>query len=51
VLGGEVIRTLGAWDFAPNPFWYRMYSEIIPRALDVMRSLGKRKTKRAIGGA
>jgi peptidoglycan pentaglycine glycine transferase (the first glycine) len=50
-LGGEVIRTLGAWDFAPNPFWYKMYSEIIPRVLDVMRSRGKQKTKQAIGGA
>ena len=50
-LGGEVIRTLGAWDYAPNPFWYKMYSEIIPRALDVMRSRGRQKTKQAIGEA
>jgi len=50
-LGGEVVRTLGAWDYAPNPFWYKMYSEIIPRVLDVMRSRGKQKTKQAIGGA
>ena len=44
-LGGKVIRTLGAWDFAPNPLWYKMYSEIIPRVLDVMRSRGKAKTR------
>jgi peptidoglycan pentaglycine glycine transferase (the first glycine) len=50
-LGGEVVRTLGAWDYAPNPLLYRMYSEIIPRVLDVMRSRGKQKTKQAIGGA
>jgi lipid II:glycine glycyltransferase (peptidoglycan interpeptide bridge formation enzyme) len=50
-LGGEVIRTLGACDFAPNPFWYKMYSEIIPRVLDLMRSRGKQRTKQAIGGA
>lgn len=50
-LGGEVIRTLGAWDFAPDPFWYKMYSEIIPRVLDVMRSRGKHETKQTIGGA
>jgi peptidoglycan pentaglycine glycine transferase (the first glycine) len=50
-LGGEVIRTLGAWDFAPNPLWYKMYSEIIPRVLDLMRSRGKQRTKEAIGGA
>ena len=48
-LGGKVIRTLGAWDFAPNPLWYKMYSEIIPRVLDVMRSRGKAKTKQNFG--
>lgn len=44
-LGGEVVRTIGAWDFAPNPLWYKIYSEIIPRVLDVMRSRGRSKTK------
>jgi len=44
-LGGQVVRTLGAWDFAPRPFWYKMYSEFIPRVLDVMRSRGKTRTK------
>ena len=48
-LGGRVVRTLGAWDFAPNPLWYKMYSEVIPRVLDVMRSRGKSKTKQNLG--
>ena len=47
--GGKVVRTLGAWDFAPNLFWYKLYSEIIPRLLDVMRSRGKTKTKESLG--
>jgi peptidoglycan pentaglycine glycine transferase (the first glycine) len=50
-LGGSVVRTLGAWDFAPNPLWYKLYSEIIPRLLDVMRSRGKAKTRQSLGGA
>jgi lipid II:glycine glycyltransferase (peptidoglycan interpeptide bridge formation enzyme) len=50
-LGGKVVRTLGAWDLAPNPFWYKLYSEIIPRVLDVMRSRGRTKTKQSLGGA
>ena len=45
IFGGKVIRTLGAWDFAPNPLWYKMYAEIIPRVLDVMRSRGRAKTR------
>jgi len=48
-LGGKVVRTLGAWDFAPSPLWYTMYSQIIPRVLDVMRSRGKVKTKQNLG--
>ncbi len=48
-LGGKVVRTLGAWDFAPNPFWYKLYSEVIPRMLDVMRSRSKAKTKQSLG--
>jgi lipid II:glycine glycyltransferase (peptidoglycan interpeptide bridge formation enzyme) len=50
-LGGRVVRTLGAWDFAPSPLWYKLYSEVIPRVLDVMRSRGKSKTKQSLGGA
>ena len=48
-LGGRVVRTLGAWDYAPNQFWYRMYSDIMPRVLDVMRSRGKARTKQSLG--
>jgi lipid II:glycine glycyltransferase (peptidoglycan interpeptide bridge formation enzyme) len=47
-LGGQVARTLGAWDYTPKPFWYKMYSEIIPRALDVMRSRGRSRTRQAV---
>jgi lipid II:glycine glycyltransferase (peptidoglycan interpeptide bridge formation enzyme) len=50
-LGGQVVRTLGAWDFAPSPLWYKLYSDIMPRVLDVMRSRGKSKTKQSLGGA
>ena len=47
-LGGEVVRTLGAWDYVPNPLWYKLYTEVIPRVLDVMRLRGKKKTKEQI---
>jgi len=47
-LGGEVIRTLGAYDFAPNKLWYKLYADIMPRVLDIMRSRGKEKTKQAL---
>jgi lipid II:glycine glycyltransferase (peptidoglycan interpeptide bridge formation enzyme) len=47
-LGGQVVRTLGAWDYTPRPFWYKMYSEVIPRVLDVMRSRGKSRTRQGL---
>ena len=50
-LGGKVVRTLGAWDFAPNLFWYKLYSEAVPRVLNLMRLRGKAKTKQFLGGA
>jgi peptidoglycan pentaglycine glycine transferase (the first glycine) len=48
-LGGQVVRTLGAWDFAPNALWYKLYAEVMPRLLDVMRSRGREKTRQVLG--
>lgn len=40
-LGGYVSRTLGAWDYAPNSFWYALYTQVMPKVLDWMRSRGR----------
>ncbi|MBV6451527.1 MAG: Lipid II:glycine glycyltransferase [Anaerolineales bacterium] len=48
-LGGQVVRTLGAWDYAPSPLWYKLYSDVMPRVLDVMRARGRSKTKQSLG--
>ncbi len=47
-LGGETLRTLGAYDFAPNKLWYNLYAEVMPRLLDAMRARGKEKTKQGL---
>ncbi len=49
-LGGQVLRTLGAWDFVPNAFWYAMYTKVMPKVLDVMRSAGRAKTRKIYEG-
>jgi lipid II:glycine glycyltransferase (peptidoglycan interpeptide bridge formation enzyme) len=49
-LGGEVIRTLGAWDYAPNVFWYKLYTEVMPRVLKLMRSRGKARVRGMLEG-
>ncbi len=48
-LGGYVLRAIGAWDFTPSPLLYRMYTEILPRLMDVMRIRGKAKTRQSLG--
>ena len=34
---GQIIRHIGAWDYAPRPRLYRAYAEIMPRLLQIMR--------------
>ena len=49
-LGGYVSRTIGAWDFTPNLLLYKMYMEVLPRVMDIMRARGKARTKQSLGG-
>jgi peptidoglycan pentaglycine glycine transferase (the first glycine) len=48
-LGGWVSRSLGAYDFAIKPFYYRMYTQVLPRVLGVMRRHRKSITERMLG--
>ncbi|MBG0785776.1 MAG: peptidoglycan bridge formation glycyltransferase FemA/FemB family protein [Anaerolineaceae bacterium] len=47
-LGGQVVRTLGAWDYPVRPLLYKLYSQVLPRILGVMRRRGKSETKRGL---
>jgi peptidoglycan pentaglycine glycine transferase (the first glycine) len=47
-LGGKVIRTIGAWDYTPYPWVYKIYTQVLPRLLDVMRTVGKNRTRREL---
>ena len=47
-LGGYVLRTIGAWDFAPNPMLYKLYTEALPRVMDIMRARGKARTRQTL---
>jgi peptidoglycan pentaglycine glycine transferase (the first glycine) len=48
-LGGQVVRTLGAWDFTPSPTLYKLYTQTLPKILDIMRSRGERRTRQVLG--
>jgi len=47
-LGGQVVRTIGAWDYPARPLWYKTYTQLIPRVLNVMRARGRLQTERAL---
>ncbi len=47
-LGGQVARFIGAWDYSPQPWLYRAYTNLLPRLLDLMRSRGKEQTRHEV---
>ncbi|HDD62427.1 MAG TPA: peptidoglycan bridge formation glycyltransferase FemA/FemB family protein, partial [Chloroflexi bacterium] len=44
--GGELVRTMGAWDYPAKPFFYHLYTRWVPRVLNVMRWFGNRRTRK-----
>jgi lipid II:glycine glycyltransferase (peptidoglycan interpeptide bridge formation enzyme) len=46
--GGQIVRGLGAWDYAPLPRLYQLYTHVLPRVLDAMRRRGQSQTRAAL---
>jgi lipid II:glycine glycyltransferase (peptidoglycan interpeptide bridge formation enzyme) len=44
--GGQVARYLGAWDLPVNLWMYRLYTQVLPRILNILRRRGKAETRR-----
>ena len=47
-LGGEVVRTAGAWDYPSRPVTYFLYTRVLPKILDVMRNRGRKRTRQEV---
>jgi len=47
-LGGCVVRHIGAWDLPVNKFMYWLYSQFLPRLLDLMRRRGTANTRQSL---
>jgi lipid II:glycine glycyltransferase (peptidoglycan interpeptide bridge formation enzyme) len=45
--GGEVVRTIGAWDYPVKPILYQLYNTLLPKVLNIMRWFGNRQTEEA----
>lgn len=44
-LGGRLIRHIGAWDLPIRPVLYRLYMDILPRWLDILRHRRRTETR------
>jgi len=47
-LGAEVVRTIGAWDYPVKPVLYFIYHQVLPRLLDITRSIRRRQIKQEV---
>jgi lipid II:glycine glycyltransferase (peptidoglycan interpeptide bridge formation enzyme) len=47
-LGGQVVRTLGAWDYPVQPFLYRLYTQTLPHIMSMMRRRGASRTQQSL---
>lgn len=47
-LGGQVVRTAGAWDYPARPIVYFAYTRVLPRILDFMRHRGRAHTRQEV---
>lgn len=47
-LGGQLVRTLGAWDYPGSGWLYRLYTHTLPRLMDLMRRRGRARTRQYV---
>lgn len=47
-LGGQVVRTAGAWDYPAQPLLYVLYTRVLPQVLNIMRRRGKARTRQEV---
>jgi peptidoglycan pentaglycine glycine transferase (the first glycine) len=47
--GGQVVRTIGAWDYPTYPSLYWLYTRGLPKLLGIMRKRGREKTRQSLG--
>ncbi len=47
-LGGDLVRTIGAWDLVLRKGAFFLYQHIIPTVLSIMRNLGRKRTVQSL---
>jgi lipid II:glycine glycyltransferase (peptidoglycan interpeptide bridge formation enzyme) len=46
--GGDVTRYIGAWDFPVNKPFYKLYTQLLPKLLNLMRQKGARRLQQSV---
>jgi len=49
-LGGQVVRTIGAWDLPLRPWVFKLYAQVWPRVMGILRARGRAQTRQALEG-
>lgn len=49
-LGGQVVRTVGAWDLPLRPLIFKLYAQVWPRIMGVWRNVGRARTRKTLKG-
>lgn len=49
-LGGNVVRTIGAWDLPLRPWVFKLYAQVWPRVMGLLRVRGRARTRQALEG-
>ncbi len=47
-MGGEVIRTIGAWDYPVRPMQFKLFNTILPKILSITRGRRKKQTTQEV---
>ena len=47
-LGASLVRSIGAWDYPMNAFYYRVYHQVLPRLLVITRFLRKKQLEQEV---
>ncbi|NSW51767.1 MAG: peptidoglycan bridge formation glycyltransferase FemA/FemB family protein [Anaerolineae bacterium] len=50
-LGGQTIRTIGAWDLPIKRLMYQLYTNILPAFLAILRKKGWKQTRQSLMGS
>lgn len=47
-LGGNLVKTIGAWDYVAQPIRYKLFTQVLPKMMNYLRFQGSKKTRNLV---